>query len=407
MLVLFAVTMAASAADAPTGGVGAKLRMHDEAGLPQVVFALVGSPADRGGITAGDLITAVDGQSVEGLPLADTVARIRGPVGSTITLSVDHDGRVSDVAVRREDTTAIATVTARIEADVCPAITQILRARASFQPLRGESLGAGTGAFAADWYSSTVQVPGAAWTRIQSGLGESLHVSYGSSSSREAAIAKMDGLVRELRPCFPLTWFAREPGDAGTVLFGAEHDSGWGAAYGSFHLAEGDEVRWSVSEGPSGTIYLVAPGNERATELTTVLQRVLQTANDKFSAVRGARREEGGPFFASVTYDARVPLPGASQCRVTENLSEVGYQCIWPVTGESAVVATFEKLTGELFNAVGRDWVYWYDDDVGYAGRYAMHLARRTSRAYGKIPTITVRMTEKGVTIYVYVGAVL
>ena len=43
-----------------------------------------GSPAERAGIEEGDLITAVDGKSIAGLPAEVSTARIKGPVGTEV-----------------------------------------------------------------------------------------------------------------------------------------------------------------------------------------------------------------------------------------------------------------------------------------------------------------------------------
>jgi C-terminal processing protease CtpA/Prc len=49
---------------------------------------LPGSPSARAGFAAGMLIQKVDDTSLAGLPLADCIHLIRGPVGSTIRLEV-------------------------------------------------------------------------------------------------------------------------------------------------------------------------------------------------------------------------------------------------------------------------------------------------------------------------------
>jgi carboxyl-terminal processing protease len=53
-----------------------------------VTSPVPGSPADQAGILAGDVITAIDGASVTGVTLDDAVAKVRGPKGSTVTLTV-------------------------------------------------------------------------------------------------------------------------------------------------------------------------------------------------------------------------------------------------------------------------------------------------------------------------------
>jgi carboxyl-terminal processing protease len=53
---------------------------------------LDGSPALKAGLLAGDIVASVDGASLDGLTVDAAVARIRGPVGSVVTLVISRDG---------------------------------------------------------------------------------------------------------------------------------------------------------------------------------------------------------------------------------------------------------------------------------------------------------------------------
>ncbi len=57
-----------------------------------VVAPIDGSPALRAGLEAGDVITAVDGTTVDGETLDEAIARVRGPKGSTVVLTLVRDG---------------------------------------------------------------------------------------------------------------------------------------------------------------------------------------------------------------------------------------------------------------------------------------------------------------------------
>ncbi len=67
-------------------GIGAELDLRD--GVVVVVAPLRGSPAERAGLLPQDVITAVDGKTVDGQTLNDVVHRIRGQKGTTVALSV-------------------------------------------------------------------------------------------------------------------------------------------------------------------------------------------------------------------------------------------------------------------------------------------------------------------------------
>ena len=84
-------------------GIGANVQMNADGKL-FIVAPIDGSPAEAAGIRAGDLILAVNGESIEGLSLLEAVNKIRGPRGSDVTLLVRHLGQVEEVeiVVRRD-----------------------------------------------------------------------------------------------------------------------------------------------------------------------------------------------------------------------------------------------------------------------------------------------------------------
>lgn len=70
------------------GGLGIEVTMDEESGLVKVVSPIDGSPAARAGLRSGDLIARIDEQAVKGMNLRDAVAKMRGPVGSHVALSL-------------------------------------------------------------------------------------------------------------------------------------------------------------------------------------------------------------------------------------------------------------------------------------------------------------------------------
>lgn len=70
------------------GGLGIEVTMDDESGLVKVVSPIDGSPAARAGLRSGDLIARINDQPVKGLNLRDAVAKMRGPVGSSVALGI-------------------------------------------------------------------------------------------------------------------------------------------------------------------------------------------------------------------------------------------------------------------------------------------------------------------------------
>ncbi|HTW27667.1 MAG TPA: S41 family peptidase [Acetobacteraceae bacterium] len=72
------------------GGLG--IEVTEDGGLIKVVSPIDDTPASRAGIKPGDLITALDGHTVEGLSLNDAVDKMRGAPNTTITLTIKRPG---------------------------------------------------------------------------------------------------------------------------------------------------------------------------------------------------------------------------------------------------------------------------------------------------------------------------
>jgi carboxyl-terminal processing protease len=71
-------------------GIGATVELMD--GQLTIVAPLQDSPADEAGLRSGDVILAVEGQSVEGMELLEAVSLVRGPKGSTVELTILREG---------------------------------------------------------------------------------------------------------------------------------------------------------------------------------------------------------------------------------------------------------------------------------------------------------------------------
>jgi carboxyl-terminal processing protease len=68
-----------------------------------IVAPIDGSPAERADLRSGDVIMGVDGRSVDGDTLEEAIARIRGPRGTEVTLTlVRDDAAPFDVVIVRD-----------------------------------------------------------------------------------------------------------------------------------------------------------------------------------------------------------------------------------------------------------------------------------------------------------------
>jgi len=72
----------------------------------RVLEVLSGAPAEEAGLLAGDVVTSVDGTSLAGSTIDDSVRLIRGPRGSRVTLTLERDGTELELPITRDTVVA-------------------------------------------------------------------------------------------------------------------------------------------------------------------------------------------------------------------------------------------------------------------------------------------------------------
>ena len=82
------------------GGIGVTMGFKD--GTVKIISVLDGTPGEAAGLRAGDEILAVDGVPTSELPSEEVALRIRGEVGTQVTLRILHDGAEQDVTITRD-----------------------------------------------------------------------------------------------------------------------------------------------------------------------------------------------------------------------------------------------------------------------------------------------------------------
>lgn len=98
------------------GGLGIEVTMED--GLVKVVAPIDDTPAAKAGIRAGDIITHLDDDAVQGMTLNQAVEKMRGPVNTKIRLKVMRKGndKPLEIAITR-DVIRVRSVRARVEGE--------------------------------------------------------------------------------------------------------------------------------------------------------------------------------------------------------------------------------------------------------------------------------------------------
>jgi C-terminal peptidase prc len=66
-----------------------------------IASTIEGTPAEAAGIQSGDVIVGVNGEDVIGWTIEELTARVRGPAGSDVTLTILRNGETFDVTITR------------------------------------------------------------------------------------------------------------------------------------------------------------------------------------------------------------------------------------------------------------------------------------------------------------------
>jgi carboxyl-terminal processing protease len=99
------------------GGLGIEVTMENN--VVKVVAPIDETPAARAGVMANDLITHLDGEQIVGLTLEQAVEKMRGKVGTAISLTIQRKGAEDPIELKIiRDRIRINAVRARAEGDV-------------------------------------------------------------------------------------------------------------------------------------------------------------------------------------------------------------------------------------------------------------------------------------------------
>lgn len=90
LLLLPSALIAQSPGGTTYGGIG--VQIDTSAGVPFVIAVSPEGPAGTVGINPGDQIVAIDGNPTSGMTMQAVLSAVRGPTGSTVTVTVDRTG---------------------------------------------------------------------------------------------------------------------------------------------------------------------------------------------------------------------------------------------------------------------------------------------------------------------------
>jgi len=84
-------------------GVGLQIALNSETGILEVIAPIQGSPAQRAGLKPRDRILQIEGLSTENITLDEAAARMRGPIGTVVTLLIGREGQPNQEVVLVRD----------------------------------------------------------------------------------------------------------------------------------------------------------------------------------------------------------------------------------------------------------------------------------------------------------------
>jgi len=96
---------------------GVGLTITAEGGLVKVISPMDNSPASRANVQAGDVISAIDGQNAAGMSVSDVSNKLRGAMGTSITVTFLRDGEEARDVVLTREVIKIESVTGKLEGD--------------------------------------------------------------------------------------------------------------------------------------------------------------------------------------------------------------------------------------------------------------------------------------------------
>ncbi|MDY5969198.1 MAG: PDZ domain-containing protein, partial [Bacteroidales bacterium] len=84
------------------GGIGSLIHQNPRDKKIYIAEPYEGFPAQKSGLKAGDIIVGLDGHDLENKTVADVSEKLRGLAGTTVSVTVERDGKKMTKELRRE-----------------------------------------------------------------------------------------------------------------------------------------------------------------------------------------------------------------------------------------------------------------------------------------------------------------
>lgn len=99
-------------------GIGAYVSLDEDLNMPRISGVMAGTPAERAELQTDDIIYEVDGESTAGLTLEEVVSKIKGPEGTTVSITILRGKKREEIKVDVERSAVeVPTVTTKFLGD--------------------------------------------------------------------------------------------------------------------------------------------------------------------------------------------------------------------------------------------------------------------------------------------------
>lgn len=98
-------------------GIGVQVSLNEDNYI-DIINVFPGSPADRAGVLPGDVLIAVEGEDIALIGYQATINRIRGQIGTSVSLTLSRDGVPYTVSVTREEVVEVTASGKMLEGNI-------------------------------------------------------------------------------------------------------------------------------------------------------------------------------------------------------------------------------------------------------------------------------------------------
>ena len=351
-------------------GIGVRLKLDSTRGykIPLIADLIPEGAAEKAGLNPGDYILKINDQSTKNIVLPDIVAMIVGEAGTSVKLSIERKGVISNYNILRGKYKYAPSFyeSAVKDNNFCNAITKLMNDAAydfrnTMDTTRKEKNGN---------YVSKVKIPGAVSTAMRVSFGVYCEIDLGSFSTKDEVNAAGTKFIGDLKVCFPEYYYDASTNNQGNVSvnIGKTYKNGYESPILQLfnftdEASQMQKLQLRINSGKPTSYYSIDTKEENNSFANSIRTIYNDITND-FGNVKGNKHEtKGGVFSSGSTWYEITPVPdGAKICSLSEGGISLGAKnttCgFYQGTSRTDAVTTYNKVFDKTAAALGTDFVY-------------------------------------------------